>query len=571
MGKKSFVQTMKFLMKLQLTVVSILLIIVLVVSYMSAVRDTRSEQKNLLDIYSTQMTNQLEKINEQLAMVISENEDIGLLDHEDEAERHYAALRLSGLMGNIMNIDQSANMLVIAQPSSNICLDANDNVITYKEKNEIRDFFKEYAVNDDAPIGWNCGKIGSEFYIYKSSRMDGHAVAAVVSAKSLLNIVTDTDKQCFILTDSDQTICGYAGSDFFKSQNAETTGMPDTKWMMSSKIPLLDGKLYLYCYEKYGDVFGNLYGSTILIILITILLFVIDFIFMNVENRQLIYPMGEMVRDMEKMKQGDYKLRVQDKGNTREFSLLSQTFNGLMDEIMNLKIQYYEKKLALSDAEQKYIRLQIRPHFFLNAMTTIASLSAKGKNEQIDIYIKALSKNIRYMFSSGLHTVCLKDEIQHVENYFEMQELRYPDCLFYFISVPSELEEWRIPQMLIHTLIENEYKYAISQDSSLMVLIKASLVERSGEEMLLLEVEDDGQGYPEEVLEYMNHDSSKHKQDGSRVGLWSVKRLLELMYNREDLMEISNVQPHGALNKMYIPKTPVNERGKEYLDERGIQ
>ena len=89
---------------------------------------------------------------------------------------------------------------------------------------------------------------------------------------------------------------------------------------------------------------------------------------------------------------------------------------------MNLKIRFYEKKLELQDAEQKYIRLQIRPHFFLNALTSISSLSAKSKNKEIEIYIGALSKNIRYMFSSGLHTVSVKEEIRHVENYLEMQE-----------------------------------------------------------------------------------------------------------------------------------------------------
>ena len=120
-------------------------------------------------------------------------------------------------------------------------------------------------------------------------------------------------------------------------------------------------------------------------------------------------------------------------------------------------------------------------------------------------------------------------------------------------------------------MIENEYKYAVSQDAVLVVLIKISKVLREGEEMLLIEVEDDGKGYPLEVLEYMNKDCYVEKQDGTRVGLWSIKRLLELMYDRKNLMELSNVQPHGAMNRIFIPEEPVNERSKDYLDERGIQ
>lgn len=184
---------------------------------------------------------------------------------------------------------------------------------------------------------------------------------------------------------------------------------------------------------------------------------------MGTERKQIIQPMQGMIQDMERIRGGDYELRVEERGDNQEFSLLSRTFNQMMDEIVNLKIRFYEKQLALSDAEQKYIRLQIRPHFFLNAMTTIAGLSAKKKNAEIEKYINALSKNIRYMFSSGLHTVSVKEELHHVENYFEMQEMRYAGCIFYFIEMPEELEDWQIPQMLIHTLIENEYKYGISQ------------------------------------------------------------------------------------------------------------
>ena len=51
----------------------------------------------------------------------------------------------------------------------------------------------------------------------------------------------------------------------------------------------------------------------------------------------------------------------------------------------------------------------------------------------------ALSRNIRYMFKSGLHTVPVEEEIRHIENYFEMQECKYPGCIFHFIDLPQAL------------------------------------------------------------------------------------------------------------------------------------
>ncbi|MGB4660832.1 MAG: sensor histidine kinase, partial [Mobilitalea sp.] len=217
------------------------------------------------------------------------------------------------------------------------------------------------------------------------------------------------------------------------------------------------------------------------------------------------------------------------------------------------------------DMELKSIRLQLKPHFFLNALTTIASLSVQNKTEQIKIYIDALSKNVRYMFQAGFHTVSVKEEIKHVENYFEMQELKYPGCIFYLIDLPKDLEEWKIPQMLIHTFIENEYKYAISMDETLTILIKISRSSHQGEEMLLLEIEDDGKGYPEDVLDYMAGNDKKPSEKGTRIGLWSIKRMMELMYEKQGLVVIENINPHGCLNRIFVPEKAVHELTKNSI------
>jgi sensor histidine kinase YesM len=266
-----------------------------------------------------------------------------------------------------------------------------------------------------------------------------------------------------------------------------------------------------------------------------------------------------MAAGMNRIDQGEFKHRIVEKYGTREFTHLKDTFNALMDEIVNLKIQAYEKMIELKDAELKIIRLQLRPHFFLNSITTIMSLSTKGKNKQIREYVESLSKNIRYMFKTRMHTVSIREEILHVENYIEMQEFKYPKCIFHYVELPNELEEWQIPQMLIHTFIENEYKYAVSIDTPLTILIRVSKDVYQGEEMLLIEIEDDGMGYPLEVLAYMNGTGRRQENDGNRIGLWSIKNMMELMYERKELISLSNIEPHGCLNKIWVPARPVHE------------
>ena len=572
-GKQSFVRMMNLMMGIQMAAVSVLLIIFAVSVYSAARKETDIAAENFLHIYATQIENRIQKVDMQLTTIINEDEDLQLLESEDEAKRHYASVRLAQSINDIINIDQSADIFVITEADHNICIDAKADNLPYADKNSLRSMFMDYAEPGRQTDGWKFQKIGDTFYLYRAIVSNRRVTAAAISAESLLKTVSlrDVDTYGFVLTDADDMVKAYAGYPLFDHEVDIRIDALRAVRNLENREEMLNGRVRLYSYESRTNVFRHLYKNAIFILAVIALLCVFDLYFMGTERKQIIQPMQGMIQDMERIRGGDYELRVEERGDNQEFSLLSRTFNQMMDEIVNLKIRFYEKQLALSDAEQKYIRLQIRPHFFLNAMTTIAGLSAKKKNTEIEKYINALSKNIRYMFSSGLHTVSVKEELHHVENYFEMQEMRYAGCIFYFIEMPEELEDWQIPQMLIHTLIENEYKYGISQGHSLMVLIKVSVVAYDGEDMLLIEIEDDGKGYPEEVLTAINQDRAQQKEDGTRVGLWSVKRLLELMYDRKNLFLISNVEPHGALNQIYIPRRPVNERSMEYMDEQGIR
>jgi sensor histidine kinase YesM len=298
-----------------------------------------------------------------------------------------------------------------------------------------------------------------------------------------------------------------------------------------------------------------------MLVVLAVIIFTILFGFLLIRYtlREMIYPMNSMAAGMNRIDQGEFSLRIEEKYGTREFTHLKDTFNTLMDEIVNLKIQAYEKVIDLQDAELKIIRLQLRPHFFLNALTTILSLSSMGKKQKVKEYVDSLSKNIRYMFKARMHTVSVREEILHVENYIEMQEFKYPNCIFHYVELPPELEEWQVPQMLIQTFIENEYKYAVSVDTPLTILIRISKDQNQGEEMLLIEIEDDGMGYPYDVLEYMSGNGKQHSNDGSRIGLSSIKNMMELMYERKELISLSNIEPHGCLNKIWVPIKPIHE------------
>lgn len=573
MKKQSVVRIVTWLMQVQMTTVLLLVVVSSVLTFRSSLERMDSVSENLLEIYSRQIETRTKNMEEVQSVFVYDNTDMDLLAGDDKRESFYASVRLKKTLESTVKINDSVQMAVIADAGNDICLDANNAQMEMDVKESLRSFTMECARQGLDKNRWEISRIGDAPYLYRMLRQGKRVAAVFLSVDALLDVIPDAgeERRAFVVADQQGTVWGCAGYPLPGGQMEVSIRELDTRGMLCNEKSVIYDRFVLYSYESYMDVLGQMTAGGVLLIGAVLFLLIFDIYVLRVLKRRLILPMQGMTDVMEKIMDGNYELRVVDYADNKEFSFLSGTFNRLMDEIIHLRIRFYEKQLALADAEQKYIRLQIRPHFFLNALAALASLSTQGKKQEVNAYVNALSRNIRYMFSSGLHTVALKEEIWHVENYFEMQELKYPDCVFYNIEMPRELENWRIPQMILHTLVENEYKYAVTPESSLTVLIKLSLAKLEGEEMLLIEMEDDGKGYPEEIIESINEDDARQRQDGTRVGLWSIRHLLELMYDRKHLFVIENVSPHGAMNRIYIPEKTVNERSMDTLSENGIQ
>lgn len=514
--------------------------------------------KNFIQMYGKELKNKLDNADMLLERLIYKNNDYSMLQSENESSRYYASINLKKFIQEQITYDPYVDAVVIAESSYGNCLDYDNLKLTFQDREDLRTFTKEKSNKNGEKAIWKIEKIGNNNYIYKMYVWRGRATGVFILINHFMENVSSSnyENMNILLLDKQQRIWGCYGEmlEGISTGQVWEEGQFDRK---GSSYELVDDSITVYAGVGISEIFNQMKWNMILIFAGIFLLVLFSGVMIYFLRTEVIFPMSYMQKSMEEIKKGNYALRIHEDYKNDEFRLLKEVFNGLMDEILNLKIDSYEKLIAFHKAELKSIKLQIRPHFFLNAMTTISSLSYQKKYIEIQTYISALSKNIRYMFQAGLHTVELREEIQHVENYFEMQQLKYPNCVFYYIDIPQELQTWRIPQMILHTIIENEYKYAVAVDCVLTILIKGSLVEKNGKEYLCLEVEDDGKGYPEEVLESFMNEEGNHK--GERVGLWSIKKMMYLMYEEHNLFVIDNITPHGCKNYFYIPKEVVHE------------
>lgn len=552
---KSFLQILSNMMRIQFVLSIAVLVLFVLLTYRNTQERQHTELGNYTAIYASQIGNRMDRAVDILAELVYDNGNLNQLRSDDESTRQYAAVLLHNEMLSLMRTNAGADM-VVAEAAQDQIIGVKTTGVTLDEELEIKDFAMQCAINGGRSSNWQVFRGEEKIYFYRALIQESRAVLVVLSAETLLSAFPTDEiaETCFLLADGEGTILAAQGSAVPEAACLEE--LPPAGMQVSHRLGEED--FYLYGRQETLD-FSNQSGHVVLLFVIILGLLAFDLYYGRRTRQELLVPMEKMTRDIRRIQQGQLELRISTESDSIEFRTLVDAFNRLVDEIIHLKIESYEKQLALLDTEQKYTRLQIKPHFFLNAMSTIVGLNRAGKSKAIETYINALSKNIRYMFASGLHTVPLQEEIRHVENYFEMQELKCPDGVLYFVDVAEDVTDWPIPQMLIHTLVKNEYKYAVTAGRQTMVLIKVEKVQWQQEEMLCIQVEDDGKGYPQEVMDTINNGAEATRQDGTRVGLASIRRLLELMYDREHLFVLSNVEPHGAMSRAYIPARPLHE------------
>lgn len=571
MNKKSFIRELLIYLSSLAGLLMIVLGIFFISSYQTLEKEIKDSSEAFLGIYKSEFNNSISELDSLLKDIVLQRENLAALKSDMENERIFAAISLHKYILELVAMNTNVDVIVIYEEEKEICLDAISSAIKYKEKNEIREYTKTALEDQRVQNGtWDFAEIDNTIYLYKSIKFNGRIIALYTRMDRLLTILDykSNENKTIMLVNTDGKVGRVWGRQSKTIYEGVNLSQINNKNFYIMKRQVNDDNLSMYCYTDKGEMLRQTHVSMIVVAVIACICIGFILFIISYTKKDILIPMKSMVSDMECIRQGQYDMRIQNEFETKEFDMLQSVTNQMVEEIVGLKIQTYEKKIELQEMELKSIRLQLKPHFFLNALTTISSLSGQAKNAQIKTYIDALSRNIRYMFRAGFHTVSIKEEIKHVENYFEMQEIKYPNCVFYFIDLPLDLEEWKIPQMLIHTFIENEYKYAVSMGTVLTVLIKVSKQIYMGEEMLLIEIEDDGVGYPEEVLQYMNDKGHITKDDGNRIGLISIKKMMTLMYEREGLVQLSNITPHGCLNRIYVPKCAKHELEEETIQNR---
>ena len=272
-------------------------------------------------------------------------------------------------------------------------------------------------------------------------------------------------------------------------------------------------------------------------------------------QRWVISPVMRLNEAIERIENGEMEYRIPEQSTGAEFTRINRSFNHMMDQVEALKISVYEEQLKAQKIKLGFLVQQIKPHFILNTLNILYSYEQE-EFPLIQRMIVYLSRYFRYVINANQDFVTLGQEMEHLRNYFEIQQARYVRTFEATVEYGPELADCLIPPLLLQSFAENSIKYALLPDRIVQIRVSAEKTE-SG---MRLTVTDDGRGISPEMLERIE----QFRRDrvfrlDLGVGVQNAIDRVELLYSGRGSVELAAREGGGTLVTVDLPALHMRE------------
>lgn len=163
-----------------------------------------------------------------------------------------------------------------------------------------------------------------------------------------------------------------------------------------------------------------------------------------------------------------------------------------LDKIENLQLD--KKKI---ETQFEALQAKVNPHFLYNSLNSIAGL-ATVDGEKTKQMALALSRFFRYSMNREQEMlITIKDEVEILETYLEIEKIRFNNILTYHIDMPSEVAQYKVPRMLLQPIIENSIKHGLKGEiDSIFIQVSFSI----SYDTLTISIKDNGSAFPNKFI-----------------------------------------------------------------------
>ena len=286
-------------------------------------------------------------------------------------------------------------------------------------------------------------------------------------------------------------------------------------------------------------------------------------------TRSITRPLIELANSATEIARGNMEVDFPIVETGDEVSAVAKACNKMIESIRNYieetKRNYErENELAanelrmkndLNEAQLKYLQAQINPHFLFNSLNAGAQLAMMEGAEKACMFIQNMADFFRYNVRKMEKDVTLQEELQLVDNYIYILNVRFAGDIHYTAQIDERLLGASMPSMILQPIIENSVNHGIREkegEGHIRLHVWAD------ENDICIEIDDDGIGIDPALARKIMSGESAHSlsgRDSEGIGLDNVIKRLRSYYGREDVFEIKPGEEGGTMVTLFIPKT----------------
>ena len=312
---------------------------------------------------------------------------------------------------------------------------------------------------------------------------------------------------------------------------------------------------YIY-YEIRGlqashDEYQAFFMTMIRILAILFAVFIVLILLMSyIFPKSITRPIRRLEAVTDQVAKGDLSVRS-DVRTADEVGALSDSLNVMIDKINDLLDQVTTEQIRLRKAEFQLLQSQINPHFLYNTLDAIVWLAEAGQMDEVVRMVGSLSAFFRTSLNQGRDIVTLREELQHVRSYLEIQQTRYQDILRYEIEVPECLTACLIPKITIQPLVENALYHGVKNKRGKGLITITGYADGGN---CRITVEDDGIGMNRERLRQVQAGIRDKEGTGSEIyGLYNVNERIRLNFGDPYGITIDSEEGKGTSVTILLP------------------
>ncbi len=240
---------------------------------------------------------------------------------------------------------------------------------------------------------------------------------------------------------------------------------------------------------------------------------------------------------------------------SRSVQSMVSTMRRLMEDIR----QHEEEKRR---SELDVLQSQINPHFLYNTLDSVVWMTENGRTQEAIVMLTALARFFRISLSNGRSIIPVADELEHARNYLTIQKMRYKNRFSADIFAEPGVGALYTSKLIVQPILENAIYHGMEYaDGEGEIHIRAF---RAGEDVVI-EVEDNGPGMPEEVVEQLlkpSQEGAVPRAKGSGIGLRNVHTRIRLTFGPAYGLSIRSEPDRGTLVRICLPALEQEEAQK---------